>query len=228
MPATLIAPAVFSPDVYLSSNQTSYMGTTFGDGKGTQQGLIVFFINTVLPFFMMLPAVLPTIIASYSIIGEKKNRTLEPLLAAPVAVEDIMAGKAISAIVPALLATWVSAALYSIMVYIMTYGIVGRILVPDLVWAVSLLVLAPMLSFFGVMITLVISSRVNDPRTAQQVSILFVLPLMALFIGQMSGFLLLNLETMLGICVLAFVADVAALKIGSDLFDREEILTRWK
>ncbi|HTX43409.1 MAG TPA: ABC transporter permease, partial [Methanocella sp.] len=51
LPSALIAPAVFYPDTYLSSNQTSYMGTAFGNGQGTQQSLIIFFMTAVLPFF---------------------------------------------------------------------------------------------------------------------------------------------------------------------------------
>lgn len=233
IPIAMLAPIVFfsSPgDFNHTANGTT--NSTISEvgikGVNSAEEYLVYMVSATLAFFMMLPAMLPTIISSYSIIGEKKNRTLEPLLAAPITVEEIMAGKALSAMLPALLATWVAAAIYAVIAYLLTFNVVHRILVPDLSWIIGLVILAPLLSFLGVMITLVISSRVNDPRTAQQVSVIFVLPLMALFIGQMSGLMMIDTRIILGVCIVALIADIAALKIGSDLFDREEILTRWK
>jgi ABC-2 type transport system permease protein len=220
--------AVFSsPEDF---NQTINSSHSFGGigGVDSKEDMIVYMVMTMLPFFMMLPAISPIIISSYSIIGEKKNRTPEPLLAAPITIEDIMIGKTLSAIIPALLATWIAAILYAGLVLVLTYNIVHRILVPDMVWAIGLLVLAPLIVFFGVMVTLIISSRVNDPRTAQQVSVIFVLPLLLLLLGQMSGLLMLSPFVMFAVCVVALLADVAVVKIGSELFEREKILTRWK
>jgi ABC-2 type transport system permease protein len=193
-----------------------------------QEGYIVFMISAMLPFFLMLPAILPTIISSYSIIGEKKNRTLEPMLAAPVAVEDILAGKAIAALVPALDATWISTAIFAAVVWLLTNGIVHRVLVPDLTWLIGMIILAPLLAFLAVMVTVLISSRANDPRTAQQVSVVFILPIIAIFLSQIMGLILVDASIILAICVVALIADLAILKIGSKLFDREEILTKWK
>jgi ABC-2 type transport system permease protein len=229
IPAAMLVPVMMSPDE-LGGNDTAQMISLVPgvEDMTTQEGFIVFMVKALLPFFMMLPAILPTIISSYSIVGEKKNRTLEPLLAAPIATEDIMAGKALAALIPALVATWVSAAIFAVMVYVLTNNIVHRILVPDTTWLLGLFVLGPLVAFLGVMFTVVISSRANDPRTAQQVSVIFILPIMAIFMGQMFGLFLINESIILGVCVGALVADFAILKIGSELFEREKILTRWK
>ena len=130
MPAAMIVPTVFYPETYTSDNSTS-IGAMFGGASG-QDGLIIFFMTAVMPFFMMLPAILPTIVASYSIIGEKKNRTLEPLLAAPVTVYDILVGKALSAIIPALLGTWASVLLFFAFSEGLIYVGLHRFIVPDL------------------------------------------------------------------------------------------------
>ncbi|MGA9140016.1 MAG: ABC transporter permease subunit [Methanocella sp.] len=229
IPAAMILPAILSPD-QLTGNETMDLVKNLpgAENMGAQEAYIVFMVSAILPFFMILPAILPTIISSYSIVGEKKNRTLEPLLAAPIAVEDILAGKALAALLPALVATWISAAVFAVMVYVLTNNIVHRILVPDTTWLIGLFILGPLVAFLGVMFTIIISSRVNDPRTAQQVSVIFILPIMAIFMAQMFGVLLINETVMLGVCVVVLIADVAVVKIGSDLFDREGILTRWK
>src|SRR5690349_21858891 len=43
--------------------------------------------------FLLMPMILPSIIASYSIVGEKSNRTLEPLLATPIKTWELLTGK---------------------------------------------------------------------------------------------------------------------------------------
>jgi len=229
IPAAMLLPAILSPD-QIGGNDTLQLTSHLPGAANMsgQEAYIVFMLSAILPFFMMMPAILPTIISSYSVVGEKKNRTLEPLLAAPIAVEDILAGKAISALAPALIGTWIAAAIFSIMVYLLTNNIVHRILVPDLTWLIGLFVLGPLVAFLGVMVTIVISSRVNDPRTAQQVSVILIVPIMAIFIGQMMGLFLIDETVILAICVVMLAADIVVVKIGSELFDREEILTRWR
>ena len=231
IPVAMLVPMLMSSEEFnqTASNNSSVPSNMSGlAGITTQEGAIAFMITATLPFFMMLPAMLPTIISSYSIIGEKKNRTLEPLLAAPISVQDIMIGKALSALVPALVATWISAAIYSVVVWLLTKDIVHRVLVPDMIWLIGLFILAPMIAFLGVMITIIISSRVNDPRTAQQISVVLVIPLVGIFIAQMAGFVLLDTKMILIICAIVLLADIAVVRIGGKLFDREEILTRWK
>lgn len=244
VPLSMILPIALSPDLVSSGNATMMNNTTsatnttsminMGAGgasalNGGPKEIIGFFLSVLLPFFMMLPAMLPVIISSYSIIGEKKNRTLEPLLAAPVSVYEIMIGKALSAMIPALLATWIGALLFFGISEGIVYALLHTVIIPDLfVWLVGLLVMAPLLAFLGILVTLVISSRVNDPRVAQQISVIFVLPLMGLFIVQMSGMLVLNTQMMLLLVVIVFVIDAIALRVSNVMFDREEILTRWK
>ncbi|WP_424357240.1 ABC transporter permease subunit [Methanocella sp. MCL-LM] len=231
IPMAMLVPMIMSPDEFNQSMNTTTgpIGTSGGiSSMTTQEGIISFMVTATLPFFMMLPAMLPTIISSYSIIGEKKNRTLEPLLAAPISVQDIMIGKAISALVPALVATWIAAAIYAVVVWLLTNNIVHRVLVPDMIWLIGLFILGPLLAFLGVMITVIISARVSDPRTAQQISVVLILPLVGIFIAQLAGFMLLDTKLILIICVIVLVIDLAVIRIGSKLFDREEILTRWR
>ena len=75
---------------------------------------------------------------------------------------------------------------------------------------------------------MLVSARVNDPRTAQQFGALFILPLTGLFMAQMSGAFILSLG--LGVVVLAglFLLWALLLVFGVALFERETILTRWK
>jgi ABC-2 type transport system permease protein len=231
LPVAMLAPVFLSGSNGLTDNETArYIGMLPGvDPSDPQAALFKYFVTAVLPFFMMLPALLPAIISSYSVIGEKKNRTLEPLLAAPVSVYDIIIGKALSALIPALAATWLAAVIYLGISSGLSYMFLGRIILPDLtIWAVGMAIFAPLIAFLGIMLTVMISARVNDPRVAQQISALLIIPIMGLFIMQMSGLAMIDMKIMLALIVIVFVVDVISIRLGKFIFDREEILTRWK
>ena len=66
-----------------------------------------FAVQQFLVFFLLMPAYIPLSIATFSIIGEKQARSLEPVLAAPIRTVELLAGKAIAALVPGVLAGWV-------------------------------------------------------------------------------------------------------------------------
>ena len=72
-----------------------------------------------------------------------------------------------------------------------------------------------------------ISARVGDSRLAQQLSGLFVLPLVGLAAGQFGGLLKAGPEYygLLGAIVL--LLDVAILFSARRLFDRERLMSRW-
>jgi ABC-2 type transport system permease protein len=57
-------------------------------------------LNSLVYFFVVLAAILPASIAAYSIVGEKIEKSLEPLLATPTTDGEILLGKTIAAFVP--------------------------------------------------------------------------------------------------------------------------------
>lgn len=63
-------------------------------------------------WFVMGVVILPTGIASYGLVGEKIQKSLEPLLATPTTDEEILAGKTIEAFFPAILSNCIGAALF--------------------------------------------------------------------------------------------------------------------
>src|SRR5882757_6926151 len=119
-----------------------------------------------LPMFLVLPIFLPIVLAAQSIGGERERRTLEPLLATPVSTLGIIVGKSLAALVPALAITWLAAALFCLGVD----AVAGRMLLPDSAWLFGTLALSPLLALFGNATAVVVSSRVLDPRAAQNLA----------------------------------------------------------
>jgi ABC-2 type transport system permease protein len=89
-------------------------------------------------------------------------------------------------------------------------------------------VICPLIAILGLSLGVIVSSQVNDPRTAQQIAGLLVLPVMGLFIAQIQGLYYLTLSKVLVSVVVLAVIDVIVFKAGAALFDRETILIRWK
>jgi ABC-2 type transport system permease protein len=80
----------------------------------------------------------------------------------------------------------------------------------------------------AVNVGIIVSSRTTDPRAAEQLGSLVILPLMVLFLGAMAGFIMLNNLTFWLASAAVAVLDVGLVYLGVALFQRETILTRWK
>lgn len=179
-------------------------------------------------FFLLLPIIIPVTIASYSIVGEKTTHTLEPLLATPISTSQLLAGKALAAVLPAVGATLLGFSIFITGTSILAVSPAVALAFLTPLWLVGILVMGPLLSVAGVGIAVIISSRVNDPRVAEQLSALVVLPVLAIFVGQVLGKILLDLRLMLQIAAGLVLVDGILLYFATQLFQRETILTRWK
>src|SRR5438132_1437516 len=49
-----------------------------------------------------IPALVPSIVAGYAVVGEREQGTLEPVLATPIRREELVLAKALAALVPTL------------------------------------------------------------------------------------------------------------------------------
>ncbi len=178
-------------------------------------------------FFLLIPVIIPTAMASYSIIGEKTSRSLEPLLATPVTVAEIMLGKGLAAALPAVAETWLA--------YALTIGLARALAGPEAMalltgpgFYMPVLLLAPLMATVGVLVIMIVSSRVNDPRAAQQIGVLVIIPVFALFSAQIMGRLEMTPLVVGAIFVALVSVSLVLLRIAVRLFQRETILTRWK
>lgn len=188
---------------------------------------IVYMLNLFVLLFMIVPIAIPVTIAAYSIVGEKTNRSLEPLLATPITTTELLVAKIAAAVLPAIAATWLGFLLFLVGVRLLaTDAVFDAFFEPQ--WLIAIFVVAPLLGILSVCIAIIISSRVTDPRVAEQMSALIVLPLILLIVGQSIGLILIDRRVMMIILLVVGVLDVFLLFLATRLFQRETILTRWK
>jgi ABC-2 type transport system permease protein len=183
--------------------------------------------NMVLMIFIIVPATLPTIIASYSIVGEKNNRSLEPLLATPTTDGELLAGKIFSAFIPSMASTLLAFFLGVILLDLILIPKVSYPLLPNLTWILSMLLLAPTACFMSVLACVLVSSKVSDVRAAQQVGGFVVMPVVVLMLGVLSGFLFLSPLMIFVIAGLYGGIDLGLFYFSRAVFNRETILTKW-
>ena len=191
-------------------------------------GLVAVLSKNWLPMFLVLPIFLPILLAAQSIGGERERRTLEPLLATPVSTLEIILGKSVAALVPAIGITWTAAALFCAGVDLAAWPWLHAFPLPDGAWVFATLVLSPLLSLFGNAMAVVVSARIVDPRAAQNVAASTVVPLLGLLVVQLAGRISLGPGFYLAFAAGALAADVLLIGLAVRLFDREALLTRWR
>jgi len=186
-----------------------------------------FAVQQFLVFFLLMPAYIPLSIATFSIIGEKQARTLEPVLATPIRTVELLTGKAVAALVPGVLAGWITYLAF-VALASLVYGPALFGVVTDASWLVGVFILGPAVGLSSVVAGVIVSARVNDPRVAQQVGGIIVVPIIALTLIQATGTLLVGAAGYLLMAAIVFTVSGLGLRVGVALFDREAILTRWR
>ena len=69
-------------------------------------------IGAELLFMLVIPAMIPSTLASYSVVGERDQGTLEPVLTTPIRSEEFAIGEALAVLVPTLVISYVAFLLY--------------------------------------------------------------------------------------------------------------------
>ena len=181
-------------------------------------------VGEALLFLQLIPVMLPTTIAAYAVIGEREQRTLETVLTTPVSDRELLAGKAIAAVLPAVAISWLLFGAY--------VGL-AEILAPQIVFsqiwtaeqAVAMALLAPALAGFAIAVGILVSLRSSDFRVAQQLAVLAAIPI----IGFVALITFRVFDPSVGLyaatAAVIFVLDAVFWMLGLRLFSRERLLT---
>lgn len=188
--------------------------------------------TTLLPsfqfFFVVGAAFLPTTIAAYSFVGEKIERSLEPLLATPVSDIDVLIGKALAAVIPSVISMWIGMTAFMIITDLQAHATLGYWYFPNSSTPVVILLLVPLAALLSAEISVLISTRASDIRAAQQLGTLVVLPFAALYVASEIGIISLQPITLLWLALGLVLIVVSLFFTARAAFNREEILTRWR
>jgi ABC-type Na+ efflux pump permease subunit len=178
----------------------------------------------VLLYMLAIPALVPSFVAAYSVVGERQQGTLEPMLTTPVRREELLLGKALAALVPSVAVAYVVYGLFLASVELFAQPAVAAALIrlPDLL---AQLAFTPLLAGWTIWIATLISTRVGDVRVAQQLSALTSLPSIAV-----TALIAANIITASRVTALVAAAALLLLnrlgwRLAAAAFDRERLVT---
>ncbi len=203
----------------------SFSGVETG---GIPVAILPSLLNSFSFFFVILASSLTTVIASYSLIGEKVENSIEPLLATPTTDEEILLGKSFAAFLPPIASIYVGLVIFMVLIDKLTYSTLGYYYYPNWNIALIILLVAPLAAILSVELGVILSARVSDVRAAQQLGQLVIIPFFGIYILGEIGYVSLGINSMLIISAILLVFDVIFFFVSTVTFHREEILTKWK
>lgn len=186
-----------------------------------------FLFHQFVLLLLLVPVVAAMAIATHAVIGEKQAKALEPLLSTPLTTMELLTAKTLTSFAFSTLLMWIALALYLVGIAVVAEpGVLRAIVGLRLVLMFALL--GPLVELAALQVAVIVSSRATDPRSAQQLASVMVLPVTAVFVAQMMGAYVVSLNALFvwaGVCA---VLNLILLWLGVRVFQRETILVRWK
>ncbi len=197
--------------------------------KVVQSSVVVDLLGAFAYFFVLLSVVLPLYISSYSIVGEKLEKSIEPLLATPTSDEEILLGKYIGVFIPVIIAIWLGTAIFMIMADAFSSASLGYYYYPNQNFGILVLIAVPLACLYAISFSVFVSAKVNSTQTAYQLGVLTAVPFFILYVlGELGIVSLVSDTNILIISAALLVMAVVMFFISRATFKREEILTSWK
>jgi ABC-2 type transport system permease protein len=175
-------------------------------------------------YLLLIPVLVPAVVSSYAVVGEREQGTLEPVLSTPIRPAEFLLGKALAALAPTLV---ISYAMYGVFL-----GVVAALAHPNVVHDIfeaprilAQVIFTPLLAGWSIWAGIAVSTRTSDVRVAQQLSAFASLPPLA--VVSLVGFNVLkpSLSVALGLGLGLLLIDTLAWRGVSALFRSERLLT---
>jgi ABC-type transport system involved in multi-copper enzyme maturation permease subunit len=175
-------------------------------------------------YMLGIPVLVPAAIAASTVVTERQQTTLEPVLTTPITREELLLGKALAVLLPSVAIAYLMYAIFlGLVVLFAQPGVPAAIIRgPDILAQV---IFTPLIALLSIWIGLAISTRSSDARVAQQLSLLGSLPMVA--VSSLIAFDVIHatLGLALGLAALLVVLDRLGWRIVSAAFDRERLIT---
>src|SRR3984957_8643452 len=174
---------------------------------------------------LIAPAMLPAVIAAYSVVGEREQGTLEPLLATPLRREELLLGKALGVVAPAVGIAYVLFAVIQVCARLFASNAAVVSALGQGPHILAEILFAPLLARWSIWVGIGISTRASDVRVAQQLGTLSSIPPLAVVALVSFNVFTPSVTLAVVFAVVLLVADIILFRIVSALFDRERLIT---
>ena len=179
--------------------------------------------ENLLLYMLGIPAIVPAIVAAYTVVGEREQGTLEPVLTTPIRREEFLLAKELAVIIPSLAISclWYGMVIACVALFGPPAGLSALLRAPELL---GLLLFTPLVAGWSIWIGIAISARMTDVRAAAQVSGLASLP--AIAVAALIAFNVVHatLGLALGLAAALLALDGLGWRIMLAMFDRERLI----
>jgi ABC-type Na+ efflux pump permease subunit len=181
-------------------------------------------IGLALLYMLVIPVFAPVTLSAYSIVGEREQGTLEPVLITPISREELLIGKALAAFVPTLVIAYAVFGIFLAAAALFAHQVIVSAIYAGTHVLVQLL-FTPLLAGWGIWVGIAVSARSTDVRIAQQLSVLASLPLLAILALMSLNVITVSAALALGLAAALLAVDLLAWRVVAAMFDRERLVT---
>jgi ABC-2 type transport system permease protein len=176
-------------------------------------------------YMLVIPVFVPATIAAYSIVGEREQGTLEPLLTTPIKGKELLLGKAVAAMIPSLVIAYVVFGIFLACVRFFANSVVAAAIFHQGPVLLTQIVFTPLLAGWAIWVGILMSARASDVRVAQQLGTLASLPPLAVTALLSIGVVHATFTLVVVFAVVLLLIDVLAWRFVATIFDRERLVT---
>ena len=175
-------------------------------------------------YMLGIPALVPALVAAASIVTERQQGTLEPILTTPVRREEFLLAKALAPLLPSVVISYGVYALFVVLIELFAHAGVASALF-DAPVVIAQILFTPLIAAWSIWVGLAISTLSSDVRAAQQLSLLGNLPVLAVVVLVAFNVIHPSGALAIGLGAALLVGYRVGWRVVSTLFDRERLIT---
>jgi ABC-2 type transport system permease protein len=181
-------------------------------------------IGIALLYMLLIPAIVPSTLAAYSVIGEREQGTLEPILITPISREEFLVGKALAVAVPTLAIAYVVFGIFLALAALFAHHGIESAIFSGSHIPVQL-VFTPLLAGWSIWVGIAISARSSDVRAAQQLSVLANIPPLVIVALMTFNVITRSAVLAIGLAAALLLFDALGWRAVAAMFDRERLIS---
>ncbi len=181
-------------------------------------------VGLSLLYMLVVPVIMPSVISAYSVVGERDQGTLEPVLSTPIRREELLIAKALAAFVPTLVVAYAVFGIFLAIAALFAHPAIVSAIYAGTHVLVQLL-FTPLLAGWAVWIGIAVSTRSTDVRAAQQLSVLGSAPPLAILVLMSLNVITVSTALAIALAAALLAFDLLAWRVVAAMFDRERLVT---
>ena len=181
-------------------------------------------VGLSLLYMLVIPVMMPSAVSAYSVVGEREQGTLEPVLTTPIRREEFLIGKALAAFVPTLVIAYAVFGIFLAVAGLFAHPVIASAIYAGTHVLVQLL-FTPLLAGWAIWVGIGVSARSTDVRVAQQLSVLGSMPPLVIVALMSLNVITVSTALAIGLAASLLAIDLLAWRVVAAMFDRERLVT---